>query len=239
MSQSGPVGRNFFNETRFQVRHQTSESVFAHRRADAAGARRLHLRRRANRGRPPRHRHRARDRSRLRQGPPLGARRLPARSRPLSQRRCPQHGRDVHVREPRRLRRRTADDVHAAQRQPARRVFAGAVRRLHSGRRARGAKPVDELRPSLRGPDAHRRLPELRAALRNDLVAVQERRDDDPRRRRHLLRVVRLADLRADAARGRNAADRPGRAEPRFPGSLRRRRCRRAAVEPLSAGRRT
>ena len=26
MSQSGPVGRNFFNETRFQVRHQTNES---------------------------------------------------------------------------------------------------------------------------------------------------------------------------------------------------------------------
>ena len=26
LSQSGPVGRNFFNETRFQVRHQTSES---------------------------------------------------------------------------------------------------------------------------------------------------------------------------------------------------------------------
>ena len=126
--------------------------------ANAAGSRRVHVGRGTDRRWAPRHRHRARERCRLRQGPALGSRGFRPRSGPLSQRRRPQYGRDVHVRQPRRLRGRTADDVHAAEREPAGRVLARAVWRIRAGRHARRAKPVDECRSSLRDPDPRRRL---------------------------------------------------------------------------------
>ena len=106
ISQSGPIGRNFFNETRLQVRRQTSESssltdaptlqvldAFTSGGAQIEGGRQ---------GTDAR----ARDRSRLCEGPPFRARRLRARGRTLSQRRRAQYGRHVHVCQPRRTTRR-------------------------------------------------------------------------------------------------------------------------------------
>ena len=52
------------------------------------------------------------------------------RGRLLPQRPGPERDRDVHLREPRRLRRRTSDDVHAERRQPAGRRVAGPKRSI-------------------------------------------------------------------------------------------------------------
>ena len=55
-------------------------------------------------------------------------------------------------------------------------------------------EPVAQRRPPSGDPDPSRRLAESRAAHRRDVVAVQERRDHLPRRRRDLLRLVRRSD---------------------------------------------
>ena len=102
-------------------------------------------------------------------------------------------------------------------------VLAGAVRRLHPGRHSRPPKPVGQCRPALRGADAHGRLPELRAASRRHVVTIQERQHHVQRRRRHLLRVVRRAAVRADAPRRRHPPDRPRHPESWLPRPLRRR----------------
>ena len=58
---------------------------------------------------------------------------------------------------------------------------------------------TDQRRPAAGISVAHRRL-QPGAARRLGLVAVQERQDDDPRRRRHLLRLVRRPVLRTGRA---------------------------------------
>ena len=208
LSQSGPVGAELLQRDALPGAPPDERVVFAHRCADAAGPRRVHVGRRADRGRAPRHRHRARDRSRLRQGPALGSRRASC-SRPAAIAATTPATWAGRSRSPASTRYEAGRPTTFTQRsgESARRVLARAVRRLHAGRHARRAKPVDERRSSLRGPDAHRRLPELRAALRDHVVAVQERNDDDPWRRRHLLRLVRL---RSSTSR-RCASTAPGR----------------------------
>ena len=54
ISQSGPIGRNFFNETRVSITASNERVLLAHRCADTAGARRLYFRGRADRGRASR-----------------------------------------------------------------------------------------------------------------------------------------------------------------------------------------
>ena len=117
--------------------------------------------------------------------------------------------RHVHVREPRCLRGRPAEHFHAAHRRPSGQLLE---RRSSDGTRRTTSGVARSLSLSVGCGRSCRRTSRRRlqpgAAPGCDLVAVQERRDDAPRRRRHLLRLVRRRDLRADAA-GRRRRSRP------------------------------
>ena len=121
-------------------------------------------------------------------------------------------------------------------RRSARRVLALAGRALRPGRLARAQEPDAERRRAPGAPDAPRRPMEPRAARRAHVVAVQERQDHRPRRRRDLLRLARSGDvyeqtLRVDGVRQQDLVIR----NPGYPESVRRRRrsarsCRRAST---------
>ena len=112
--------------------------------------------------------------------------------------------RHLHVREPRRLRGRPAGDLHAARRQSAGRVLALAGRALRAGRLARAQEPDAERRAAPGDPDAPRRSTATwRRAAALTWSPFKSGKTTHPRRRRHLLRLARRGDLRADAARRR------------------------------------
>ncbi len=120
--------------------------------------------------------------------------------------------RHVHVRQPRRLRRRHADHVLAKCRRSTRGDFTGAAGSLRAGRHPR-AEGFDRQRRPAAGVSVARRRLQPRAARRHHLVAVQERQDDDSHGRRRVLRLVRRADVRTSGSARRHAsADRNGHA---------------------------
>ena len=84
-------------------------------------------------------------------------------------------------------------------------------------------EPDAERRTAPGDADPPRRPLESGAARRADVVAVQERQDDRPGRRRHLLRLARSGRLRADAARRRRPPAGSRRPQPRVSQSIRRR----------------
>ena len=152
----------------------------------------------------------------------------------LPQRQPHELSRHLHVPEPRRLRGRPAGELHAG---------ASAIRWSSTRTWQAGVFFQDDWR-------ARKNLT-LSAGVRQEfqthlddrwnfaprgrlhLVAVQERQDDGPRRRRHLLRLARGGDLRADAARRRRPPAGPRDRQPRLSrirsAAARRRRCCRPA----------
>ena len=207
---SGPLGRKGFVETRFQARHQTLDSspltdvpavtvldAFTSGGAQIDGGR-DHQRLRAG------DRRRLRERAATRRGSVFLLEGGRYRSDEIQQRR-----RHVHVHQPRRLR---------ARRGPAPSRSAPATRWSATRTSQLGWYAQDDIRLArslslsvgLRQEVQTHLDDRLNLAPRagRDLVAVQERRDDAPRRRRHLLRLVRRADVRADAAGRRRPAGR-------------------------------
>ena len=231
----GPVGKRFFNETRFQTRHQTSVShsltdapalvvleAFSSGGAQIAGGRNGTDVEFASDVDFATGRHAARagvlfEGGRYRSDELRNAGGTFTFASPE----------DFTAGRPTTYTRRDGD--------PLVQYRARAVRVVRAGRYQDGEEPVAEPRPASRSPDPRERLSQLRAALRHDVVAVQVGIAHLPRRRRRVLRLVRSADLRADAARRRHASGRSRGAESRLSGSVRRRQCGRASVEPLSA----
>ena len=239
LSVGGPVGRNFFNETRFQARHQTTCSTSATDAAGAARARRVQHRRRADRRRtkaaptsssPP-----------TSTTPSAGTRPAPAScSRAAATAATTPATWAALSRSPASTTSTLGRPTTYTQRsgdplvQYGHAQFGWYVQ--DDIRVARSLSLSFGLRHEVQThiDDCDNFAPRVR----RDVVAVQERLDDDSRRRRHLLRLVRSADLRADAARRRHAAGRYSSCRiPAFP--IRSPAARhRPAVEPLSAGRR-
>ena len=118
-------GRTSFGEMRLQVRWSETDVVVGNRSPDRAGARRLHVGRRAAGRRPSRHRARMGDQHRLRAGPARDAVRRAGRGRLVydSDNRTNYLGTFTFA-SLERLRRRTAVELHPAARQSARRVLA-------------------------------------------------------------------------------------------------------------------
>ena len=209
------MGRNFFNETRFQWRNQTNGAVVVHRRptlqvldAFTAGGAQIEG------GRNGTDIELATDFDYATR-PALGARRLPARSGALSQRRQPQHGRHVHVRQPGGLRGGTSDHLHAAQRQSARastrRCSSAVTSRTTCGWRAACRSAPASATRRRRTPDDYLNFAPRVGATWSPFKSGKTTFRGGAR---HLLRVVRRADLRADAARRRHSSDRPRHPEP-------------------------
>ena len=113
--------------------------------------------------------------------------------------------RHLHVRQPRRVRARPADDVHAQPWRSARRDRAVAARALCAGRHPRAEGADDQRGPAAGSAIAHRRGA-AGAARRYHLVAVQERQDDGARGGGDLLRLAGRAGVRTGRAARRHAS---------------------------------
>ena len=115
--------------------------------------------------------------------------------------------RHLHVREPRRLRRRPAAQLHPAHRRSEHRLHLLPGRALRAGRLSHPAQPDAERRRALRSAEPRRRFRQRHAAPRRHLGARHRRHDDAARELGHLHRLAAERHLRADAACRRRTAE--------------------------------
>ena len=207
VQQIGPLGRRAFLRTRVRYSWTDSASAAAIEAADRARPRCVHGGRRAGRRRPALEDADARLRFRLRARQPYLARRHADRRRGLALGRSHQLSRHLHVREPRRLRRRPAAQLHPAHRRPEHRLHLLPGRALRAGRLSHPAQPDAERRRALRSAEPRRRFRQRDAAPRRHLGARHRRHDDAARELGHLHRLAAERHLRADAACRRRTAE--------------------------------
>ena len=142
--------------------------------------------------------------------------------------------RHVHLRQPRRVSRRTARATTRAGSaiRDCRIAMCQAAFYVQDDIRLRKNLTLSAGRP-LRSADARRRFRQHRSALRRHVGAIASWTDHAARQRRHLLRLAAERHLRADAARRRRAPAGAQHPESVVPGSRHRRR--HSADQPLPA----
>ncbi len=157
VTENGPLGRRFFSESRLQVHwadissHSLVEApavrvldAFTRGGAQQAGVRDVLEFEAASDLDYVRGRHSFRDRP-------------PARGRPVPHERRGQLPRDLHVREPERVRPRSAGELHATRRRSGDSVPQRPGRRVRPGRLPAGEEPDAVVRVAVRGADTARR----------------------------------------------------------------------------------